>query len=208
MAAGILVDLDRTLVDVQTFTDYEAAVSGLAEDVLGLVADTPATEWRSATRRAMDALVALSGASRWQDVSDHIESFETTAVARSALMPGVFEFLAAVGDTPIVVVTLMGPGAARAALGRHGIDLESVLGREAIHRPKPAPDQLLAGCDLMGIEPGSAVMLGDSTWDAAAAAAAGCGFVGLTLGKPSEFPAGTRTVEWLDAELGRSLTEA
>ena len=197
MATGIILDLDRTLVDVQTYTDYESAVAGLPADLAMSDAGTPATEWRSATRRAMDVLVAMSGTDRWQSISDHIETFEAAAVAESDLMPGVFEFLKAIAGRPVAVVTLMGPGAARAALAHHNIDLPIVLGRVAQHRPKPAPDQLLDACSRIGLMPSDTVMIGDSTWDAASAHAAGCDFIGLTLGKPSEFADGVATVDWL-----------
>ncbi len=42
--SGLLIDLDRTLVDIQTFTDYEAAIANLEErfgDLPG--ADVPQT---------------------------------------------------------------------------------------------------------------------------------------------------------------------
>ncbi|MDH3500299.1 MAG: HAD-IA family hydrolase [Acidimicrobiia bacterium] len=196
-AAGLLLDLDRTLVDVQSYTDYDAAVAGLPKKVRSARVETPETEWDSATRHAMDILVAWAGTDRWQEISDHIELFESEAVVQSRRMPGVFDFLDAVSGLPIVVVTLMGPRAARAALVRHGIDLPIVLGRESTYQPKPAPDQLLAGCARMDLDPAEVVMIGDSSWDAAAAAAAGCGFVGLTLGKPCEFSPSTTVVEWL-----------
>ena len=51
---ALLLDLDRTLVDVQTFTDYESAVDDVQRalgpvDLIGV----PETEWRSATRTAL-----------------------------------------------------------------------------------------------------------------------------------------------------------
>jgi len=61
-------------------------------------------------------------------------------------------------------------------------------------RPKPAADQPLAACRELGVDPAATVMVGDSTWDLEAAAAAGCSFVGLTNGGPSEFPPTTTVV--------------
>jgi phosphoglycolate phosphatase len=188
----ILFDLDRTLVDVQTYTDYAAALADV-ESLIGGWADppTPPTGWDGPTRRAMGVLVALTGDERWQEVSDIIESHERRAVERSVIMPGVAEALTATGDNPRAVVTLLPPQTARVALRQHGLgsylDLDLVVGRRSDLAAKPAPDQLLEGCRLLGVEPAEAVMIGDSTWDAVAAEAAGCGFVGVTNGKASEF---------------------
>lgn len=197
MTKALLLDLDRTLVDVQSFTDYAAAVADLPAELAAAVATTPDTDWRPATHRAMEILVALSGSDCWQKASDKIERRELAAVPQSMAMPGVREFLGAVVALPKVVVTLMGPRAARAALDHHGLDLPVVLGRTADHRPKPAPDQVVAGCELAGTDPSDVTMIGDSTWDAAAAKAAGCRFVGLTWGEPSVFPADSTVVPGL-----------
>lgn len=188
----ILFDLDRTLIDVQTYTDYGAAMNEV-ESLLGGWSDppTPPTGWDHPTRRAMGVLVALTGDSRWQQVSDLIESYERAAVERSVMMPGVGEALAATRPNPRAVVTLLPPETARVVLRHHGldayIDLDLLVGRRTDLAAKPAPDQLLEGCRLLGVEPTETVMIGDSTWDAVAAEAAGCGFVGVTNGGASEF---------------------
>lgn len=190
----ILFDLDRTLVDVQTYTDYAAALADV-EALIGGWADppTPPTGWDGPTRRAMGVLVALAGDERWQQVSDLIEAHEREAVAQSVMMPGVKAALAATRDNPRAVVTLLPPHTARVVLRHHGLDqrldLDLVVGRRADLAAKPAPDQLLEGCRLLSVEPAEAVMIGDSTWDALAAEAAGCGFVGVTNSGASEFGA-------------------
>ena len=58
---ALLLDLDRTLVDVQTYTDYETACKRLDEE-LGSVQliDVPSSGWRSATHRAMATLSSLA----------------------------------------------------------------------------------------------------------------------------------------------------
>ena len=203
---AVLFDLDRTLVDVQSFTDYAAALT----DVESLIAEwedppTPPTGWDGPTLRAMGVLVALSGDPRWQEVSDAIEAHELAAVERSVAMAGVGEALHVVDGYPVAVVTLLPAGAAQAALRRHGISLEPIVARRADLRPKPAPDQLLEACRLLGVSPAEATMVGDSTWDEAAARTAGITFVGVTNGGPSEFPAGVPTIKTL-AELSNVLT--
>ncbi len=190
----ILFDLDRTLVDVQTYTDYGAALADV-ESLIGGWDDppTPPTGWDGPTRRAMGVLVALTGDGRWQQVSDVIEAHERRAVKQSVMMPGVLEALTATANNPRAVVTLLPPGTARVVLRHHGLDahldLDLLVGRRADLAAKPAPHQLLEGCRLLGVEPAEAVMIGDSTWDAVAAEAVGCGFVGVTNGSASEFGA-------------------
>jgi phosphoglycolate phosphatase len=193
---AVLFDLDRTLVDVQSYTDYTAALADV-ESLIGSWNErpTPPTGWDGPTRTCMGVLVALSGDPRWQSVSDVIERHELVAVGRSVAMPGLDVVRSL--ELPTAVVTLLPPGAARSTLDHHGIDIPMLVGRRPDLAPKPAADQLLAACAQLGVAPGEAVMVGDSTWDLAAAEAAGCGFVGLTNGGPSEFPAGTTVVEGL-----------
>ncbi len=205
--SAILFDLDRTLVDVQSYTDYGAALADV-ESLIGMWEDlpTPATEWDTPTRRCMGILVTLSGDDRWQGVSDVIERHEMAAIERSHAMPGLAAALLATERLPRAVVTLLPPPAARAALDRHGIAIEHVVGRRPDLRPKPAPDQLLEACRLLGVHRADAIMIGDSTWDQQAAEAAGCGFTGLTNGGRSEFPEGVETIDDLD-ELVARLSE-
>ena len=192
--SAVLFDLDRTLVDVQSFTDYARAWADLSRQGLTAGAEMPETSWDVPTLRCMGALAAWSGDERWQRVSRMIEKHESRAVHRSVLMPGVAEVLEAVADRPVTVVTLMGPTAARASLDHHDIPIARVVGRRVDLAPKPAPDQLLAACAEMGVEPGAALMVGDSTWDALAAEAAGVAFIGVTNGTESEFGSAVEVV--------------
>ena len=62
----LLLDLDRTLVDLQSFTDYSAALA----DVRTLVgewsdADVPETDWDRPTQACMSVLHSLLGDPRW-----------------------------------------------------------------------------------------------------------------------------------------------
>lgn len=55
-----------------------------------------------------------------------------------------------------------------------------------VEQSKPAPDIVRAALDAVGVEPGSAVMVGDTVYDVRAAAAAGVPCIGLTCGGISE----------------------
>lgn len=178
--SGLLIDLDRTLVDLQTFTDYEAALADLESSLGDLPgADVPQTYWRPATLRSMEVLTALSGDDRWQQASNIIETHELAAVPKSTAMPGLAVFLDAIVGRPVAVVTLCGPEAANRTLEQHGIDIPIVIGRRFDLRPKPAPDQILAGAAALERAPSELTMIGDSSWDRDAALAAGAGFVGV-----------------------------
>ena len=187
MADAVLLDLDRTLVDLQSFTDYDAAWA----DVRPLVPPDlqpagPSTTWLSATRACMGVLAALPAGVLWHEVSGLVAKHERAAIALATPMPGVHEFLAALEGTPLAVVTLLPVDVARDVLARNGIDIPVIVGRDPDIRPKPAGDGLLMALARLGIEPAAAVMVGDSSWDAAAAASAGVRFVGVTA-HPGEF---------------------
>ncbi|MCE2528436.1 MAG: HAD family hydrolase [Acidimicrobiia bacterium] len=177
---AVLFDLDRTLIDLQTYTDYGAALEDV-ESLIGSWDDPPApqTDWDAPTQRSMSILVALSGDPRWCGVSEAIAVHEMTAIADSHAMPRLEDALALSQGIPRAVVTLVAEAPARAVLARHGVDIPVLVPRRPDLRPKPAADQLLEACRLLGVAPSRTVMIGDSTWDAEAAANAGCGFVGV-----------------------------
>ncbi len=80
-------------------------------------------------------------------------------------------------------MTLLPADVAIAVLDHHDLDIDKeidvVVGRDPLIRPKPEPHGVLEACRLLGVEPTSAVMIGDSTWDAQAAIAAGADFIGV-----------------------------
>ena len=201
---AVLFDLDRTLIDLQTYTDYGAALED-TESMIGSWDDPPApeTDWDAPTQRCMSILVALSGDPRWSEVSEAIAAHETAAVAASHTMPRLEEALVRVQGTPRAVVTLVAEAPARAVLARHGVDIPVLVPRRPDLRPKPAADQLLEACRLLGVAPSRTVMIGDSTWDAEAAASAGCGFVGVaaTEDGATRFGCGVATGDDLVAAL-------
>ncbi len=187
--ATVLLDLDRTLVDLQTFTDYEAAWVQVRELVdPSLAASGPATGWSGATRACMGVIAALPDGDLWREVSAVIERYELAAVPRSTPMPGAARFLADLGDRPRAVVTLLPERVARVTLDAHGLHVAVVVGRDPRIRPKPSGDGLRAALDRLGTAATAAAMVGDSTWDAAAAADAGVAFVGVHAGS-DEFSA-------------------
>jgi HAD superfamily hydrolase (TIGR01549 family) len=60
-------------------------------------------------------------------------------------------------------------------------NFDVILGGEQIENPKPDPEIIIKACKKLGVDPKQAVMVGDSTYDEQAAAAAGCGFIGYKM---------------------------
>lgn len=192
---AILFDLDRTLVDVQSFSDYRGALARVeAEISTWQEPPTPPSGWDGPTQRAMGVLLALWGDPRWGRISALIDEVEAAGVARSVAMPGLAEALRLSASMPRAVVTLLTASVAREALAHHGIELDHVVGRQPDLAAKPAGDMLVAAAARLGVDPGEATMIGDSPWDEAAADAAGCRFVGIDTNGRAVFGPGARVV--------------
>jgi len=208
-ARAILLDLDRTLVDLQSFTDYATALADV-EAIVGAWpdADVPETDWERPTQACMAVLHSLLGDPRWHEVSATIAVHERAAIPMSHPMPTVPESIDGLAGVPTAVVTLLPVDVATEALVAHGIGvgpgraIDLVVGRDAVIRPKPEPDGILAACRRLGVPSGDAVMIGDSSWDAGAADRAGAAFIGVP---PAAFGADRLTADTF-AEAVRLVT--
>lgn len=79
------------------------------------------------------------------------------------------------------VITNTPAALARAILARAGLAVDFVVGGTDVPEPKPAPDMVLRACQLARVAPEAALVVGDSSYDRAAARAAGVRFAGLEL---------------------------
>ena len=200
-ARALLLDLDRTLVDLQSFTDYAAALADV-EALMGSwdSVEVPATDWDHPTMACMSVLHSLIGDPRWNTMSDAIAAHELAAIPQSVVMPSVLDARERLRSVPTAVVTLLAAEVVVPVLAQHGIgvgpgaEIDVVIGRDRDVRPKPEADGLLAACAALGFEPGHVVMIGDSTWDAEASARAGVAFLGVPSG-PGSLPAGAPTAD-------------
>lgn len=177
-----LFDLDRTLVDLQTFTDYAAAL----RDVTALVgareaAAVPAADWDAPTLSTMATLVALAGDERWDAASRAVAVHERAAIPESVAMPGLGSLEDALAGAPRAVVTLLPEDVAREVLLHHGVDIEVIIGRDPRIAPKPSGAGLVVAAQRLGVPITECVMIGDSTWDHAAAVDAGAAFIGVPV---------------------------
>ena len=208
---AILFDLDRTLVDLQSATDYAAAL-GDVQTLLGRweSADVPDTDWDRPTQSCMTVLHSLLGDDRWPTVSAAIARYERAAIPQSRAMPTLKEAVALLDGLPAAVVTLLPTDVATEALAAHGVtvgdggSVRIVIGRDPHVRPKPEADGLLAACAHLGALPADVVMIGDSTWDAEAADRAGIAFLGCP---PAAFAPDRRTASTLVEAVARARGE-
>ncbi len=205
-ARVLLLDLDKTLVNVEDGIDYCGALAELRASLAGAAADLPAdTSWNRCTRPVIGLLGALAGRPEWSRASAIVERFEVAGVDRSTAMPGLDALLRAVDPARAAIVTLLGPAATEAAIRRHlPVAPAVVVARRPDLRPKPAPDQALEALRLLGATPDEAVMIGDSEVDEATARAAGVAFIGITNGRPDHrFGPDSGVADDLPGALGR-----
>jgi len=178
----ILIDLDKTLVNVLDYVDYckalEEVLHHLGRDVN---AEVPETYWGSCAVKTMEVLVGLSGSQEWQGVSDIVEKYEVVGARASTPMPSLSEFLNHLDNYQRkAVVTLLGRRAADVVFKRHNINIKITVCRDSKLRPKPYPDMVLEALRILKTPPEEALMIGDSEWDEIAASSAGVKFIGIT----------------------------
>jgi HAD superfamily hydrolase (TIGR01509 family) len=100
-------------------------------------------------------------------------------------LPGAAELLAALTAHGVswAIATSGRQEMARRALPMLGLDAGAPLvTREMVRRAKPDPDLFLAAAALLDVEPGNAMVVGDSVWDLLAARRAGALGIGLLSG--------------------------
>lgn len=98
-----------------------------------------------------------------------------------APMDGVAELFAELHAraVPTAVVTNTPNPMARHVVERVGATPAHVVGGTDVERSKPAPDIVHEACRRLGVSAGDAWVIGDSAYDAGAAAAAGARFIGF-----------------------------
>ena len=79
----------------------------------------------------------------------------------------------------ICVITNTGGVLARDILEELGIIADHVIGGDEVNNAKPAPDIVLKACELLGVTPREAIVVGDSMYDIGAATTSGAISVGI-----------------------------
>ena len=98
-----------------------------------------------------------------------------------SVMPGAAAVTGRIraAGTPVAVVTNTPAPLATEMLRLAGVEPDVLVGGTDVPRPKPAPDIVLRACDLLGVAPAEAVVVGDSEFDRRAAAGAEARFIGF-----------------------------
>ena len=216
-----IVDLDGTMVD--TLGDFEVALNrtladldlpgvdrALVERTVGKgsehlirsvlahqLAVLPALGVDLCASRSVDALYEPA----WQRYQHHYQQING---AYSAVYAGVGAGLQALQDRGWALACLTNKPLAfahdlLAAKGLAGY-FSQVFGGDSFERKKPDPLPLLKTCEALGIGPQDTLMVGDSSNDAQAGHAAGCGVVLVTYGYNHGEPIRqTPALAWVDA---------
>lgn len=173
--AGVLLDLDGTLVD-----SVHQHVVAWREALLAAGHDVPQVHIHAGigmgSERFVPWLLGLDVDDADAIADDHTRRFLDMA---DGLRPtrGAVELVEDLErrDVAFIIATSAGSDERAAmfdVLGRHDLPVADV---EDVQHSKPAPDQLVAAGRQAGFELGPARMVGDAPWDAVAAGRAGVG---------------------------------
>ena len=217
-----IVDLDGTMVD--TLGDFEVALNRTLAD-LDLPPVTPALVEHTvgkgsehlirsvlAHQLALPEIAGLANvcASRsvdtlyepaWQRYQHH---YQQVNGQHSDVYPGVADGLLALRDAGLQLACLTNKplAFARNLLVTKGLagHFSQVFGGDSFERKKPDPLPLIKTCEALGTAPQATLMVGDSSNDAQAGHAAGCGVVLVTYGYNHGQPIRqTPALAWVDA---------
>lgn len=181
---AVLIDLDGTLVD--TAGDFGMALNAMLAD-LG-VAPVPTERLMTFVGKGTANLIRKTLAERFADAEiddlferaqDKYEAVYTSINgAHTTLYPEVREGLAALraAGLPVACITNKQHRFAVALLAHYDLtdQFDLVYGGDSWPRRKPDPMPLVKACEVFGVSPAQAVLVGDSGNDAQAARAAGC----------------------------------
>jgi phosphoglycolate phosphatase len=217
---AFIIDLDGTLVD--TLGDFvevlnrvlaELGLGAVTRNFVELTVGQGSEHLIRSTLAHVGAPAALYERA-WTQYQQHYSELNGRF---SVLFPGVIEGLErlrALG-LPMACLTNKPAAFARELLRRKGLwaYFDRVYGGDDFERKKPDPLPLLKTCEALGTRPARSWMIGDSSNDARATAAAGCPVVlvsyGYNHGEPIGGVPALQHVDRLDQiELGTRISSA
>ena len=185
---GFLFDLDGTLIDsvYQHVLAWQEALTAVGIEL---------SVWQIHRRMGMSgglfvtALMRETGAELSSDQVSPINQAHNEAYARRRdtvrPLPGARELLATLTERQVkwAIATSGQATVSRPALEMLGLpDHTPLVTRDQVRHAKPDPDLFLAAADRIGVDIGSAIVVGDSIWDLLAARRAHALGVGLLSG--------------------------
>jgi HAD superfamily hydrolase (TIGR01509 family) len=186
--SAILFDIDGTLVD-SNYLHIEAWSQSF--DTLDLAVDS----WKvhrgigMDSEKLLDALLGEDSPQRDEAKSRHDENYQRL-VDRLRPFDQVRELLADLSGRGLTVILATSAPENELKHLREVLEVEDsievVTSAEDVDTAKPAPDVVNVALERAGVDAGDAVMIGDSTWDMKAAAAAGVTSIGVLSGGVSE----------------------
>lgn len=196
-AAGVLLDMDGTLIDStavveRLWVEWARAHALEPAAVLGVV--------HGRQSHASMALL-LPEQPHEANLADAARMLEQEVVQLDGVVevPGAAAFVASLAGTPHALVTSASRALAHARMRAAGVAVpEVVVTAEMVRASKPDPEGFRRGAELLGVEPGECVAFEDSEAGIAAARAAGMRVVGVAV------PVGStaaRAVDWIVPDL-------
>lgn len=189
---AVLMDLDGTLInsipDLADATNAMRVEMGLPQLPLDVIATYVGKGAESLVKRALSVHVDQEPDDQHiaQGLAIFKRHYSMVNGAKSAVYAGVLEGLAHLREAgiPMAIVTNKPAEFTRPLLTACGLVnfFEHIVCGDTCTEKKPHPMPLLHACDLLQVEPGQVVMVGDSANDAIAAEAAGITMLAVPYG--------------------------
>ena len=193
---AVLFDFDHTLADLGGFVRWgDARRELMALYAAGGVPESFLERTEGAlTLYAHVAACGLLSDDRLAEVqrraSAVIERYETEAIVRTRVLPGVASCLSTLAARGIQagVVTSNARSVVRSILRREALagEFAVVVAREDVRALKPSPEGVVRACDELAVAPRQCSFVGDSVSDVEAARAAGVVAFGVRGGTSTD----------------------